>query len=117
MPQRDSILLSAATRRRRPTPGCHGAEQPRRRTNPAAGFCAVICGHLVIGPSAPPMVENRRGANPTGCAAAGVERYAQSNKSGGRAEPTKGGATKWPAHVEYFETYRPNGTRDPSRLT
>ena len=28
--------------------------------------------------------------------AAGVERYTQSNKSSGPAEPTKGGPTEWP---------------------
>jgi hypothetical protein len=32
--------------------------------------------------------------------AAGVERYTQSNKSGGRAEPTK---AEWPPHVEYLK--------------
>jgi hypothetical protein len=35
--------------------------------------------------------------------AAGVERYTQSNKSGGRAETTKGQPTEWPPHVEYLK--------------
>jgi hypothetical protein len=39
---------------------------------------------------------------------------AQSNKSSGRAETTKGQPTECP-YVEYSETYRPNRTRDPSR--
>src|SRR5262245_51222450 len=39
---------------------------------------------------------------------------ARSNKSGGRAETTKGRPTEGPRHVELPETYRPNRSRDPS---
>jgi hypothetical protein len=89
-----------------------GERQTRRQIHSAPGKpgrCLITRGHLPGGAAPAAGAKRREKSSPPygdkaaeggGPAlmrlAAGVERYKQSNKFGGRAEPTKGGPTKWP---------------------